>query len=275
MRDHLTWLLAGVLVVGTVSSGVAQEHRPRLEVGHHDIDGRRLRPFESRWTTVAIRDGERKKGGILAERLEASTLEGREVWRRIQWREMGERRIETTITFDRKTLAPISLEHTKEGSFPDQVIRRLSVRYGPDGATGEQTLVSGETSSITPMPMGARAFETDVMGLVLATLPLRADYQAELPSVYWQMGEQYYIRPRVTGTQDFQDANGRVVTAWKVEVEWLNLRTQDIYEAGDMGSGGTYYVVTDPPPGFPFVPRYVNENTDIVVTFDEAKPRSG
>ena len=50
-------------------------------------------------------------------------------------------------------------------------------------------------------------------------------------------------------------------------MEWLNLRTQDIYDGGDSGSGGTYYVVTDPPAGFPFVPRYVNEHTDIVVTF--------
>lgn len=54
------------------------------------------------------------------------------------------------------------------------------------------------------------------------------------------------------------------------KLQWLNLRNQDVYTAGDDGSGGTYSVVTDPPPGFPFIPRYVNENVDIVATFEGA-----
>lgn len=239
----------------------------RLEVGHAAVDGRRLRPFEATWTITALVNGTSRPTGQISERLEAGMHEGRAVWIRTQWRKAGEKRIETTIVFDRTTLAPISYEHMKEGPFPDAAVRTRSVRYRPDGASGTQTLVSGETDSIRHMPMGSAGFEVDVMGLVLATLPLRADYVAELPSVHAQMGEQYYIRPRVTGTQDFEDAHGQTVTAWRVEVEWLNLRTQDIYTPGDSGSGGTYYVVTDPPAGFPFVPRYVNENTDIVVTF--------
>ena len=261
-KTHLTLI---VLLPFTLPPLAAQS--PRLEVGHATIDGHRLRPFEATWTTTPIVDGARRPGGRLSERLDAGVRNGRPVWIRTQWREVGERRIETTVVFDQATLVPISYKHVKEGPFPDAVVQKRSARYRPDGAGGTQTLVSGQTDSIRHMPMGSGGFETDVMGLVLATLPLRAGYAAELPSVHAQMGEQYYIRPRVTGTQDFEDANGQTVSAWKVEVEWLNLRTDDIYTGGDTGSGGTYYVVTDPPDGFPFVPRYVNENTDIVVTF--------
>ncbi len=249
------------------SASNATAQQSMISVGDAVVDGRRLRPFEATWTSESVVQGRLVPSGTYHERLEATVYEGQPAWRRFQVRELDDgRRSETVLVFDRRTLAPLTLEHTKTGAFADAAVQKMTVRYTPDGAAGTRTLVNGTSDSVS-VAMGSGGFETSMIGLVLAVLPLADGYQAELPTIYAQIGEEYVLRPRVNGTHTFADADGQPVTAWRVEVEWLNLRTQDIYTAGDTESGGTYYIVTDPPAGFPPVPRYVNENTDIIVSF--------
>ena len=58
-------------------------------------------------------------------------------------------------------------------------------------------------------------------------------------------------------------AGGRDVDVWLVDVEWHHLETGDIYAAGPDASGGRYWVVRNPPPGFPYVPRYKTDTYTI------------
>jgi len=41
-----------------------------------------------------------------------------------------------------------------------------------------------------------------------------------------------------------------------VDVEWHHRESGDVYLPGPDASGGRYWIVTEPPAGFPYVPRY-------------------
>ncbi len=49
---------------------------------------------------------------------------------------------------------------------------------------------------------------------------------------------------------------GNDIEAWLIDVEWHHNESGDIYPAGPDESGGRYWVVSNPPEGFPYVPRY-------------------
>lgn len=65
----------------------------------------------------------------------------------------------------------------------------------------------------------------------------------------------------------FRTGSGQTVRAWAVKTDWKTLGTSEDYP--DDESGGTYFVVPDPPAGFPMVPKYVNPTFDTEVIVDK------
>lgn len=56
-----------------------------------------------------------------------------------------------------------------------------------------------------------------------------------------------------------------------VDVEWHHNESGDVYPLGPNASGGRYWIVTDPPPGIPYVPQY-RTDTYLVSTLLDGCP---
>jgi len=118
-----------------------------------------------------------------------------------------------------------------------------------------------------------RMFEGSGLGLVIAALPLEEGYDARLP-VAMNLGlteelTLYTVRVRVTGKERFPWKGKKKVEAWIVDVDWEDHDTGEVSAAGGAAlPGGAYFVVPDPPNGFPHVPRYQNDTSRIEVVVE-------
>ena len=114
-------------------------------------------------------------------------------------------------------------------------------------------------------------FETAMLGLVIAALPLKEGYVAELPTVFANQGSKWTITASVVGRESYETDDGEKVNAWVVNTEWEDLDSDAVSKGGATESGGAYSIVTNPPKGFPYVPRYVNNSVDIKLITEESK----
>ena len=92
------------------------------------------------------------------------------------------------------------------------------------------------------------------MGLPLATL----DYQGEPVEFAASMinfDATYKVIATWAGTETFEH-NGQDVEATMVDIHWIHNEIGDVYPGGPDESGGRYWLVKNPPEGFPYVPRY-------------------
>ena len=134
------------------------------------------------------------------------------------------------------------------------------------GKDGEKQVAQGE--------LPTQMFEGSGLGLALAALPLADDFEARLP-VAMNLGltdelTLYNVRVRVSGKEIFPRKGKKEVEAWIVDVDWEDFETGEVTAAGGPdSSGGSYFVVPDPPKGFPHVPRYQNEGGAIELVFED------
>lgn len=256
----LVWALS-ILTVGPAMTGSS-----RLDVGHKAVNGKAIQPFSATWTQKQMMNGEWMDLGTITETVSATKLNGKTVMKREQMSSIPpiEGKKMETLVFNAETLAPISMKVESSGKFPPPATKTSSIEFKGQNVTGEITSFAGETRDInqkheTPM------FEAAMLGLVLAALPLEDGYVAELPVNFVMQGSAWMVRATVTGNKAYASGDKKA-EYWKVRTDWRDLSTEDGYPDDD--SGGTYYVTSNPPDGFPYVARYVNPQVDIDLKVD-------
>jgi hypothetical protein len=158
--------------------------------------------------------------------------------------------------FDRATLAPLSVE-SRVRDQDDKTLGAASYTYEEDGYTGnkargdQQQTVMGEASS--------KMYRGMNFGLALATLNPATQLPAELSASMVSMNATYDVIVTYAGTDTF-DFEGKKIEAWMADIEWHHLGLGDVYPPGPDASGGRYWIVSDPPEGFPYVARYQTDS---------------
>lgn len=225
-------------------------------VGASEVNAAAIKPFAARWTTGR---------GVFEETLEAVD-EAR--WRhtQIQYRltdDGAEKAATETRTLSRKDLRSLSWtrEHHRESeSLP---FKSVAVDVRPDGIVGEMTTNDGANApynSPLPMPM----FDGWIAGLAIAALPLEESYWASLPTATYIFKGVHHLTVRVVGRETFVTPQGEEIDTWRVEAEWVDLGSGDIYEPGAEGAGGVYNLAVEPGDGVPYVVKYEAQSNPIV-----------
>ena len=120
--------------------------------------------------------------------------------------------------------------------------------------TGEKKQKEPEEAK-EPEPRRSRWDPRADMPHLASTEPELRHMIDELIASMMNFDASYLVRAEWVGSEmlDFQ---GRQIEAWLVDIEWHHQELGDIYPPGPNASGGRYWVVPDPPDGFPYVPRY-------------------
>lgn len=219
-----------------------------MTIGDGMIDGSKIRPYSLSWQQCSLQDGEWTGSAPLSE--EVATI-GEHVLRHRQTGTQANGVVQRAVTyFDRASFAPLRMETevTRDGERIAYAERVLSA----DGYSGftqrgeERTPVSGQVSS--------RMLHGMAMGLPLAAMDVPDEPVTFLASMISFDGT-YEVTATWVGTEVISHG-GAEITAQLVDVEWHHRESGDIYPPGPDGSGGRYWIVTSPPDGFPYVPRY-------------------
>ncbi len=243
----LTWIVCVATADDTAGAGA--------------VEGRRIGAYEARWSQKMLQDGEWAEIGRIEEKATLSRHDGTEVLEHSQtldWQ--GQPRTVNTMIFDRASLLPRRLER-KIVDGPPEAPTSIVYSFGDREIKGE-ALIAEETKSFaieTPGPM----FDGLTFGLVLAALPLKDGFVAELPATMPQMRANYSVRAEVVGKERITTPGGGSVEAWVVATAWKDLASGEVSPGGADASGGAYFVVPNPPKGMPYVPMYVNESLKI------------
>lgn len=229
-------------------SAMAGSAESLMEIGDGQIRGNNLKPYELEWHQCMKKENRWQAGPMLREEL---VQIGPHLLRHRQMsagRDGAENR--SDVFHDRSSFAPLRME--KEAKSPDQPPMQIWQSLTENGYSGiarqgdKQKALSGSISS--SMLNGAN------MGLALATLPWQDQALSFAASMIGFDGTY-----KVTATWIGKDKllhKGDTVEAWMIDVHWLHHESGDIYAAGPDGSGGRYWIVGNPPEGFPYVPRY-------------------
>jgi hypothetical protein len=99
------------------------------------------------------------------------------------------------------------------------------------------------------------------LGLPLATLGYQKQ-PLEFMASMMSFDGTYNVTAEWVGKETLT-FDGENVEAWLIDVEWHHRESGDIYPPGPDASGGRYWVVNDPPDGFPYVPRYQTDTYNV------------
>ena len=219
-----------------------------MSVGDGMIDGSKIKPYELTWRQCAIQDDQWLDQGELSEEL---IVIGDQVLRHRQTTRQPNGVVSRSDTyFDRSSFAPLrmEMEATQDGMRLAYAERQLNA----EGYSG--TAIRGDTSKPLSGSVSSSMLHGGAMGLPLATM----DYQEEpvrfLASMIAFDGT-YDVVATWTGKETLLFGSEKV-EAWLIDVEWHHRETGDVYAPGPDASGGRYWVVPNPPDGFPYVPRY-------------------
>lgn len=231
-----------------VFSGTAGANNS-LQVGDGQIVGELLQPYKFTWRQCSLQDGVWVASNDVTERM---VIIGDRLVRVQQFSERpdGSRAVSTSY-FDRESLAPLRLEQrvvAADGSALGSSEHTLTEQ----GYRGRMT--RGEQSKTVEGAVSSNMLHGGAMGLPLATI----DHQQE-PLEFAASMINFDATYKVTATWAGKEAlifKGMEIEAWLIDIHWLHEGTGDIYPAGPDRSGGRYWVVNNPPKGFPYVPRY-------------------
>ena len=243
-------LLALIICLGASATEVTAT---RIVMGDGQIDGNVIAPYEARWRQCNKLVDAWVRYGAVIERATKIEQDGRPMLRLEQETHLpnGVRTRAVTL-FDRATLAPLSVE-IRARDKDDQALGSASYAFGEDGYTGTRT--RGETEQAVLGEASSTMFRGMNLGLALATLDPATQLPAELSASMVSMDATYDVIVTYAGTATFE-FEGTQVEAWMADVEWHHLGLGDVYPPGPDASGGRYWIVNDPPAGFPYVPRY-------------------
>jgi hypothetical protein len=220
-----------------------------LQIGDGRIDAAGLKSYDLRWRQCAVQDGAWISSNDLLESFDAIGDGVVRVQQRSR-RKDGTSTVSTSY-FDRHSFAPLRMEHRV---FSADGTAQGTAQYvlNDTGYQGRHSL--GDKSKNVAGSVSSKMLHGGAMGLPLALL----DYQAEplkFPASMINFDASYQVTATWAGKETLR-FEGAEIDAWLVDVEWLHEGTGDVYPPGPDASGGRYWIVNDPPPGFPYVPRY-------------------
>ena len=242
--------LALIICLG---ASAADTEATKIVMGDGQIDGTAIAPYEARWRQCNKQGDAWVNNGSVIERATEIQRDRRTLLRLEQETHLpnGVRARSVTL-FDRATLAPLSVE-SRARNLDDETLGSASYIYEEDGYTGKrargdsQQTVMGEASS--------KMYRGMNFGLALATLDPATQLPAKLSASMVSMNATYDVIVTYAGTDTFE-FEGKKIEAWMADIEWHHLGLGDVYPPGPDASGGRYWIVSNPPEGFPYVARY-------------------
>lgn len=220
-----------------------------LEVGDGRIDGMALQPYEHTWRQCSLQDGDWVRGADLTERM---VVIGDHLIRIQQTVDRPDGSVTvSTSYFERSSLAPLRLEHRATGADgSDQ--GRVEHELSEDGYHGR--MFRGEQHKTVAGSASSEMLHGGVLGLPLAALPFQSQ-PVEFKASMISMDATYGVTATWAGKETLDISNEKA-EAFLIDVDWLHDGLGDVYPGGPDKSGGRYWVVHNPPPGIPYVPRY-------------------
>lgn len=216
--------------------------------GDGQIDGRQLKPYELSWQQCSVQNDKWQSGGKLSEEL---IVIGDAILRHRQRTTAPDGTENRSDTFfDRTTLSPLRMERqvTKDGE-PLVYIETVLTTDGYSGLARQ----GGKTKSVSGI-ISSDMLHGATMGLPLATMAWQKEPVTFLASMIGFDGT-YEVTAIWIG-KDKLLYEGKEIQTWMIDVDWLHRESGDVYPGGPDASGGRYWVVANPPVGFPHVPRY-------------------
>ena len=196
-----SWYLVLVVLVGSLCQA------SELKVGSSEVKGTTLRPAQATWyiATRPSADAEWARQGTITEKIKHAREGGHEVLLReqITHNEKSGVRTVDTVVVDSKNLRPLRWNfERKADNLPPEAPLKGSVTY--DGKKVEGQFYTAGGKSIPVETEGAvEMFDAGILGLLLATLPLKQGYEDEIPALF-QGRQKYMIRARVTARKNFK-----------------------------------------------------------------------
>ncbi len=241
-----------------------------IEMGDGHVNGNAVQPYEFTWRQCSKQGENWVDGRTLTERAAEVEEGGRRYLRHEQESVLpnGGRTVAVTY-FERASLAPRRMEahvYAPDGT----ETRSASYTLGLTGYTGRKVRDGVEES--VEGDANSAMYHGMAFGLVLAMLDLDHALPAELPASMLAYDATYRVIATSAGRTTLRFADG-AIDAWLVDVEWHHRELGDVYPPGPDASGGRYWLVPEPPEGFPYVPRYQTD-TFAVEFLPEVCPRS-
>jgi len=232
-----------------LSVGGAAGASTEIIVGDGQIDGRKIEPFELTWQQCAYQDDEWISQGSVTETLSPIGDTVLRLRRNVR-QSNGVTGVSTTY-FDRASFAPIRMENEVTGA--DGSVLAYSQRdLTADGYEG--FAVRGEDKRIVQGAVSSNMLDGGSLGLPLATIGYQNEPLEFLASMM-SFDASYRVKAEWVGREVLKHGDQQV-ESWMIDVEWHHEELGDIYPPGPDASGGRYWVVPNPPDGFPYVPRY-------------------
>lgn len=247
---------AAALLVSLANPAAADT---QMEVGDGRIDGTRIAPFSLTWQQCSVADGEWQDGGSLTEEI---AIIGPSILRhRRTTLQAGDIAVEVTTYFDRASFAPLRMETRATG--PDgSALLRSERELTTDGYRGAEAR-GGETKQMQGA-ISSMMLDGGLLGLPLSTMTFQEEPVEFLASMI-KFDASYRVIAEWVG-RDTLEFGGREIEAWLIDVEWHHREQGDVYPPGPNAGGGRYWVVPDPPDGFPYVPRYKTDTYAVEFT---------
>lgn len=254
-------MLTGCLLGLSLSATSAQTSH--MKMGDGTVRGQQLGEYQASWVQCARQDGRWNDAGPLTETL---VIIG-DVIRHTQQSVQPNGTVSQSVTYlDRHSLAPLRMEQkatSADGAPLAEVVRTLT----DEGYSGQAR--QGDRSKQLNGKITSGMWHGGVLGLPLVTVdPDR--YPVEFASSMMAFDATYRTVATIAGREMLEHETG-AIEALLVDVEWHHNESGDVYPPGPDGSGGRYWLVPDPPAGYPYVPQY-RTDTYLVSSLTEACP---
>lgn len=267
---HFKSLLVVTLVINVWSLS-ALANQTIVKVGSELVNPNALKPFTAQWDQFSTVEGKKVRSATYQESLEFVEKEGDKLLKHIQVvKDQSGTQVTNTTLFDQATMKPLVIEQRIKGA-PEGSPDNRKFTFGDSQYVVAVTMPDGNVHSRT-VHMPVDMFNVSNLGLVFATLPLKLGETYRMPSVFPQYQDgMYWMDAIVSGEKNFTNQQGKQVSAWQVDIRWINIKGGDEYPAGPKHSGGAYYIAKKGSRGIPPVPAYVNDSIAIEVSNAQLK----
>ena len=163
--------------------------------------------------------------------------------------------IESTTYFDHSSFAPLRME-TRVTAADGSSLADSWHNLNTDGYTGIST--RGGVRQEVSGKISALMLHGGAMGLPLTTLAGN-NKPVTFRASMMQFDAIYEVKIEWSGTETIEH-QGNKFQAFLADVRWQHHESSDVYPPGPDASGGQYWLVPNPPAGFPYVPRYQTDS---------------
>ena len=238
MRYFVAFILSSAAI-----SAVAKEVDPG------QIDGSTIKAYDLTWQQCVKQEDKWVNQGRLAEDL---VVIGESVLRHRQTNQRPDGGISVSTTFfDRHSFSPLRMETNVTGPDGKQVASLVHI-LDATGYTG--VMMRGDDSKQLSGKITSKMFHGGALGLPLAAMT-KPKEAVSFDASMMGFDATYKVEATWVGTETLMFGDQKILTQL-VDVEWHHQESGDIYPPGPDASGGRYWIVSNPPPGFPNVPRY-------------------